>query len=275
MLLSDSFNQMVTALAAEYEISFISDIFFPPFYPGGQPKDSEFMAVMLESGSVGISYVLLPNDRKADYGKLSKADFIGQSPVDFALKFGSADDMENMLGLACLNAVCQEVMVTSCYSIDITTDSLGLSDIQKADRVGMVGFFSPLLSRVKEKGAELVIIEKDPEYIEKYPGFDVSLDLSRLSICNKVICTSTTVFNNTLDQVLSVCSRDVFVSIIGPTAGYFPDPLFKRGVNVVGGTRVTDGPLFMGLIAGRKRWGPATQKFCFQRDRYSGLPLKS
>jgi hypothetical protein len=49
--------------------------------------------------------------------------------------------------------------------------------------------------------------------------------------------------------------------------------LFEKGVNVVGGTMVKDGELFMKLIAEKERWGPATQKFCFRQDDYSGLPI--
>ncbi|MBW2635814.1 MAG: hypothetical protein JRE14_17240 [Deltaproteobacteria bacterium] len=47
-----------------------------------------------------------------------------------------------------------------------------------------------------------------------------------------------------MDQILAHCSPDAFVSIIGPTAGYFPDPLFFRGVDVVGGRVVKNGALY-------------------------------
>jgi len=56
-----------------------------------------------------------------------------------------------------------------------------------------------------------------------------------------------------MDQILAHCSPDAFVSIIGPTAGYFPDPLFFRGVDVVGGRVVKNGALFLQLLAERKR----------------------
>lgn len=273
MSIYESFAEMISRLNVVYEIPNIHSVFFPPFYPGGQPKESEFMAVMLESKTVGISYVLLPDTGMADYNRLSSSDFEGQSPVDLALKFGSDDEIENMIGLAALNAICQQVIVNSCYSMDISTDSLGLIDIEKGDRVGMVGFFYPLIKRVEQKRAELVIIEKDPKYVEKYPQYKVTMDPSFLLDCNKVLCTSTTVFNNTIDDIISNCSPDAFISIIGPTAGYFPDPLFEKGVNVVGGTLVKDGELFMKFIAAKERWGPATQKFCFSRDNYAGLPV--
>jgi uncharacterized protein (DUF4213/DUF364 family) len=111
---------------------------------------------------------------------------------------------------------------------------------------------------------------------ERVRGIEMGLkdefttDASRLRTCNKILCTSTTVLNNSLDEILAHCSPEAFVSIIGPTAGYFPDPLFARGVDVVGGRVVRDGALFLRLLADRRPWGDATQKICFQKKTYRG-----
>jgi len=91
-----------------------------------------------------------------------------------------------------------------------------------------------------------------------------------LSTCNKILCTSTTILNNSLDEILAHCSPAAFISIVGPMAGYFPDPLFARGVDVVGGRVVKNGELLLQLLAEKKRWGDATQKICFQKETYAG-----
>jgi len=87
----------------------------------------------------------------------------------------------------------------------------------------------------------------------------------------KVLCTGTTVLNDSLEDILAACPPETFFSVVGPTAGYFPDPLFSRGVDVVGGRVVTDGPAFLKLLAERKRWGNATRKVCFQKEAYPGI----
>ena len=97
------------------------------------------------------------------------------------------------------------------------------------------------------------------------------MDAAKLSTCNKILCTSTTILNNSLDELLAHFSPDALVSIIGPTTGYFPDPLFSRGVDFVGGRVVKNGELFMQLIAEGKRWRDATQKTCFQKGTYASL----
>jgi uncharacterized protein (DUF4213/DUF364 family) len=141
-------------------------------------------------------------------------------------------------------------------------------NIEDGDRVGMVGFFPPLLKYLRGSNAELVIIEKNQQLVERYPNLHVTLDVTALNRCNKVLCTSTTLLNDTLDEVLLHCKTAEHISVLGPTAGYFPDPLFARGVDVLGGRMIKDGMLLLQLVAERKRWGDATQKLCFQACHY-------
>jgi uncharacterized protein (DUF4213/DUF364 family) len=271
MSLKDDFRKMIEGFTVRFSIPKISKIFFPPFYQGGQPKDAEFMAVRLEDGSAGISYVLLPDAKGEEYSALSPQEFTGKDPADFARAFGNEEPISNMISLAALNAMCQTVMKQADFPVDAATDSLGLLNVSPGDKVGMVGFFFPLIKKIKNVGAELVIIEKNENVIKKYPQLNVTLDPSALKPCNKVLCTSTTVLNDTLDEILSFCSTDTLVSIIGPTAGYFPDPLFARGVDIVGGRVVKDGAVFMQMLEERQRWGEATQKICFQKSTYPGI----
>ena len=135
----------------------------------------------------------------------------------------------------------------------------------------MVGLFSGLIKTINKAGAELVVIEKDEKFIQEFPNLPITLDPTKLRSCNKILCTSTTILNNSLDEILAHCSPNAFVSIIGPTAGYFPDPLFARGIDVVGGRIVKNGPHFLQLLAERKRWGEATQRICFQKKSYASI----
>lgn len=265
-------RDMALGLASRFQIPKIVGIVFPPFYEEGQPMDCEFMAMALEGGAGGISYVLLPESSAGEYRALKPQDFIGTRPEQYAEAFGGSDPVQNMLGLAAVNAICQHVMRISGCSPGVATDSLGLMNVEDNDRVGMVGFFPPLLKYLRNSKAELIIVEKNERLIDKYPQLHVTLDITELNRCNKVICTSTTLLNDTLDEVLQQCTAAEHISVLGPTAGYFPDPLFARGVHVLGGRIVNDGMLLLQLIAERKRWGAATQKLCFQACDYNGVP---
>jgi uncharacterized protein (DUF4213/DUF364 family) len=271
MSLKDEFKKMITELATKFTIPPIANIFLPPFYIGGQPKDAQFMAISLEGGAVGVSFVLLPDEKMVEYTALQSSDFVEKNPCRFAFEFGNDDPLKEMISLAAINAICQHVMRETSFVVDNATDSLGLLSVSEGDRVGMVGLFLGLIKAIKKANAELVVIEKNQQLIQKYCDLPITMDATKLSTCNKILCTSTTILNNSLDEILAHCSPDAFVSIIGPTAGYFPDPLFARGVDVVGGRIVKNGELFLQLIAEKKRWGDSTQRTCFQKETYAGI----
>lgn len=271
MSLKDEFARMISELALKFTLPPIADIFLPPFYAGGQPKDAQFMAISLEGGAVGVSYVLLPDEKMEEYTRLQPSDFIAKAPLQFTREFGRNDPLGEMIGLAAINAVCQHVMRETNFAVDSATDSLGLLSVQQGDRVGMVGLFYGLIKTIEQANAEVVVIEKNEQLIQKYPDLPITTDVTKLSRCNKILCTGTTILNNSLDEVLARVPSDAFVSVIGPTAGYFPDPLFARGVNVVGGRVVKDGEAFLQSIAEGKRWGEATRKICFQKENYTGI----
>ncbi|MBI9084710.1 MAG: hypothetical protein JEZ11_14030 [Desulfobacterales bacterium] len=271
MSLKDEFREMVKGLAEKFAIPAVADVFFPPFYQGGQPKEAEFMAIGLKGGATGLSYLLLPDEEMNEYKALGPVDFVGKDPLPLALEFGNDDPVKEMISLAAINAICQHVMRETRFQVDSAADSLGMLSVSAGDKVGMVGLFFPLIKTVKQTGAQLVVVEKNERLIEKYPNLPITLDPAELSQCNKVLCTSTTILNHSLDDILKHCLPDALVSVIGPTAGYFPDPLFARGVDIVGGRVVKDGDLLLKLMAEGKRWGHTTQKTCFLKKTYAGV----
>jgi len=270
MSIMTEIRDIALTLAARYPIPKIAGIVFPPLCAAPPPPDCEFMALALEGGAGGVSYVLLDADRAADYAVLQSQDFIGNRPEQLAEDFGCGDPLADMLGLAAINALCQQVMRASGKIPDAAADSIGLLNPAAGDRVGMVGFFPPLLKYLNHPDIELVIVEKNLALYERYPKLPITLDPAALQSCNKVLCTSTTVLNDTLEGVLQNCTSAKHISVLGPTAGYFPDPLFKRGVDVLGGRMVNDGMLLLKLVAEGKRWGEATRKLCFQAGVYAG-----
>lgn len=269
--LAKEFHEIVTLISENYEIPSIKGWFFPKYYPEGQPKSAEFIAFELQDGTVGLSYVLNPDINQNDYENVSLRDYSNQNPLDLALEFGSDDAARQMISLAAINAISQFAMKKINFKLDYTTDSLGLIDIQPDDVVGMVGFFMPLIGMIKRAGAKLKIIEKKEKIVKKFTQFDISLDPRNLEECNKVLSTSTTILNNSFEEILSYCKKAEKISIIGPTAGYFPDPLFKRGINVLGGTQIQETDEFFNRISKGNKWGKTSKKYCILRANYPGI----
>jgi uncharacterized protein (DUF4213/DUF364 family) len=53
-----------------------------------------------------------------------------------------------------------------------------------------------------------------------------------------LVITGVTLLNHTLEAILLKARKGADITIMGPTAGMLPGPLFARGVRVVGGVRV-------------------------------------
>jgi uncharacterized protein (DUF4213/DUF364 family) len=79
------------------------------------------------------------------------------------------------------------------------------------------------------------------------------------------------VLNDSIDDILSYCQNAEKISMIGPTAGFLPDPLFERGVDVIGGTYVSNPSLFMERIQENRKWSNSTKKYCIQAKNYAGF----
>ena len=53
-----------------------------------------------------------------------------------------------------------------------------------------------------------------------------------------LIVTGTTLLGGDLEGILAAAKQDAEIAVMGPTASFFPQPLFERGVRVVGGVWV-------------------------------------
>ncbi|MGA8007099.1 MAG: DUF364 domain-containing protein, partial [Burkholderiales bacterium] len=166
--------------------------------------------------------------------------------------------------------VTQHVLRRAGYEPDLAANSLGSLSLEPGDRVGMIGFFAPLVPRVRALGLPLTVVELRAELVKEEPGLTVTLDPKRLAACNKIVSTSTVLLNDTLEDILGYCCHAEALALIGPSASCFPDPLFARGVTTMGGYWVLDPATFMRRAAALEPWGDAGKKSCVQRSAYPG-----
>lgn len=234
-------------------------------------KDGEFCALELEDGAIGLTYVLLDDTLRqlveADHG----AQLAGGDALALARRCTASEPVQRALGFAAVNALSQSVMRRSGFEPDWATDSIGLMDPQAGDHVGMIGLFPPLVERILAADATLTVVELNPALAGERDGYRVTLDGNELASCNKVLSTSTVLLNDTVDRMLAQCRNARYFAMIGPGAGCLPDPLFARGVTLLGGTRVTDPQGFRGALAAGVSWGRFTRKYTIRREQYPGL----
>jgi len=260
--------QLVEKAAAALPLPAVAQAVFPPDRKG-TGMSGEFCALRLADGSVGTAFVLL-GDTRARLQHRAPAEFVGKPALEVARLFASGDPVERALGLAAINAVTQHVFRHAGYEPDLAADSLGSLELARGDRVGMIGFFPPLVPRVRALNLPLTVVELRGELVKEEPGLTVTLDPKRLADCNKIVSTSTVLLNDTLEDILGYCGHAEALALIGPSASCFPDPFFARGVTSMGGYWVLDGESFMRRAEALEPWGDAGRKSAVQRDAYPG-----
>jgi hypothetical protein len=234
----------------------------PQPWTGG--KAAEFAAVELDSGAVGLGYVLL-DDTLAALAGIDGQRLAGSDALALAGRGRDGQGAERLLGFATLNALARQVLQQEGRVPGDAPDSIGGLDPQPGDHVGMVGFFPPLVQPVAASGARLTVVELRAELAGAHPGFQITLDPAALQGCNKVLMTSTVLLNDSLDRMLAQCTAAQRVVMIGPGAGVLPEPLFARGVGAVGGVWVVDGPALCAAVRSGAPWGQHVRKTLWQR----------
>ncbi len=238
-------------------------IHLPPV-PWTGTKAGEFAAVELDSGAIGLSYVLL-DDTLAALAGLDGARLAGSDALALARRWRDGQGAERTLGFAAVNALSRHLLDRAGTVPPNATDSIGGLVPTAGARIGMVGFFPPLVRQIADSGARLTVVELRADLAGAHPGFDVTLDPAALRDCPQVLMTSTVLLNNSLDAVLAHCGQAHAVAMVGPGAGCLPQPLFDRGITALGGTWVEDGPALAAALRGGAPWSGHTRKVLWRR----------
>lgn len=243
--------------------------------PPGEPTSiaGEFCAIELEDGSLGLTYVLLEEAtrRLVAQGGDPSLGLEGADALAIARWFVEATGARRALGFAAINALTRCLFDRAGYVPPPSGDSIGMAAPQPGEHIGMIGLFPPLVKRIVASGAKLTVVELRGDLAGEREGYRVTTDRTELASCDKVISTSTLLLNGTLDAMLAACANARSFALIGPGAGCLPDPLFARGVTLLGGTWITDAAVFRACLAAGASWTAAARKAAIARDGYPGF----
>ena len=232
-------------------------------------RAGEFCAIELEDGTLGLSFVLL-GDTLATLRRTPDA-LAGMPSLLLARRYAQASGAQRALGFAAVNALTRHLFDHAHYEPRAAGGSIGDLDLGPGDHLGMVGLFPPLVPQVLATGARLTVLELRAELAGPRDGWHVTLDANELSRCSKILSTSTVLLNDTLDTILGHCRRAQRVALIGPGAGCLPDPLFARGVTLLGGSWIVNAQGFKAALNAGEPWGAFARKCAIGRDGYPGF----
>ena len=261
--------KLVQRAGAATDLPPVSQIYIPE--PNPEQSHTEFGVIMLADGSAGLYYAWLGVSQQGMSRKFHEQDFLGQSPLELAALFNNHDEAYCSIGLAAINAITQCIFRRAGFKLPAAGNSMGALEFMPADHVGMVGYFPSLVNQLRQRQIRLTVIEKKTKFIESGNLVNVTLEPARLASCNKVIVTAATMLNETIDTVLGYATGAEQIVVVGPTAGFFPDPMFARRVTAIGGTEVILPSELINRLKSDQGMGDAASKYLIEKDNYPGI----
>ncbi|MFM2052899.1 MAG: hypothetical protein RL456_936 [Pseudomonadota bacterium] len=231
----------------------------------------EFCAIELDDGTLGLAYVLLDDHHDRLLAGEGCAGLAGASVAEVAAGLRRGYGPGRVLAWAAVQAASRWLHDRAGYRPPDSRDSFGQLRLGPGEALGMIGWFGPLIERVLASGARLTVLELRPELVGERERLRVTLDPAALAGCAQVICTSTVLFNDTLDATLAHCRAARDFAVIGPGAGCLPDALFARGVTMLGGSAVTDAPACLDAIRAGAPLSGCTRKTAIVRGEHPGF----
>lgn len=231
----------------------------------------EFCALELDDGSLGLSYVLLDDTLERLRQGTDGCGLAGADALTVARRYATGRGIEKTLGFAAANALTRCFYDRAGFCPADSADSVGSLQPQAGERIGMIGLFTPLIARILAAGAQLTVVELNPELAGERDGYRVTLDPEELAECTQVVSTSTLLINDTLDRMLGACRSARHFALIGPSAGCLPDELFARGVTFLGGSWVEKPAEFIAALASCEARGASARKYALTPVNYPGF----
>lgn len=234
-------------------------------------RDAEFGLVALAGGTAGLYYAWLGATQAGMRATLDPQALARCGAAGLVRLFLGDTDAERSIGLAAISAVTDALYRRAGFTPAAAADSFGGLALGPGECIGMVGNFPPLVRRARAAGADVRVVERKRHMLTREPGLEISLDPRVLADCGQIVCTGATLLNDSLEQMLGHFPAGARVVVLGPTVGFFPDPLFARGVAAAGGTRVLDPPAAGARLAAGEKLGDSAARTLVRRDDYPGF----
>lgn len=185
-------------------------------------------AVTLDDGRTGVSYT----DRKSIPWGCSLYDELPKTGVgveEFINLFDSSDVLLNALGMAAINACVNDGNYEN-------GDVMEAVNLDENDVMGMIGYFDPMVSKIKRQIKMLYIFEKE-RTLTTWPQKALSPEEipNVLPQCSVLLISATTVMNKSFDDILKYAQTDRII-LLGPSAPMLTEAFPE--VKVFGGTTV-------------------------------------
>ena len=193
-----------------------------------------YTGVLLNDGQLGLAYTFRSQKVPPCNKSLESGTVKGKSVIDVIHYALSENLLESSAGIAAINAIANRQIENATEA-----DILDVISLQNTDRVGMVGFFGPLIDPLKKSVKKLYIFEeKDKMNFPDIHPPEKALEI--LPQCDVIIISATTLINKTIEPLLELSKDARETIILGATTTFLPQIFIKKGVTMLSGVKVVD-----------------------------------
>jgi uncharacterized protein (DUF4213/DUF364 family) len=190
-----------------------------------------YTAVQMENGKAGVAFNFHEHlSRRCNFFE-GLHPLAGREAPDLLELLDSTDKIETAVALATANAL-SNTMRSGLLKGDI----LKHLPIRPKDKVGMVGYFAPIVPRLKKRASAVMIFEQIKEKRGDLLPEEEAYRL--LPQCQVALITSTSIVNHTVDQLLDAARSCRQVALLGASTPLIPEALSGTPVSFLSGVIV-------------------------------------
>jgi len=220
-----------------------------------------FTGVALSTGTAGVCATPARTELHAaccpttDDTVIAPGTLRGRRAADVLAELASPHALRRAVAIATLNALA-EACWRRCPQPGVLlredVDGFDAAAIAPGEHVVLVGAFIPFLRALKHMRQDYIVLELTPAMLKGdeldhfRPASEAADVLPRADV---VLATGSTLLNGALEGLLALARPNARVVVVGPTVGMLPGPFLRRGVDVLGGVRVTAPEAFLDVLA--------------------------
>ena len=188
-----------------------------------------YTAAVTSDGGIGLAYTFLEGKTSCSVAP-PDIDVEGRPASALLEKLTSAVPIERSVALALVNALNH----ASALLLPDDTDNRLLFEklaIREGSQVAMVGYFGPLVRRIESLNAQVHVIDEHRQI-----GSQVTLKEKLGHWADVLIMTSTTLLNQTTEDILACAGPDVKSVLIGPSTPLVAEAFEHLPIQMLAGT---------------------------------------
>jgi uncharacterized protein (DUF4213/DUF364 family) len=201
-----------------------------------------YTAVRLDDDRTGVAFTSFDAQDRGCQILKGLSPLRGRKASEVLDLLNSSSNVERAVGLATANAISNKILEEQEQG-----DVLEVLDLRKGTTIGMVGFFGPLMPKLKKMEASVTVFEKDqvrhPHTRPENDAFDY------LPRCEVALITSTSIVNGTVDPLLEAARPCREVVLLGASTPLIPEVFQKTSVSRLSGVIVTDPERILGIVS--------------------------